>query len=51
MVDVIQQQDNVMVQALVLIYSTLGIWGLFLGDILMAVFDPRIRLEKREGAR
>ncbi|MGB4460765.1 MAG: ABC transporter permease [Bacillota bacterium] len=51
LVDVIQRQDNVMVQALVLIYSTLGIWGLFLGDILMAVFDPRIRLEKREGAR
>ncbi|HHT85557.1 MAG: ABC transporter permease [Bacillota bacterium] len=51
LVDVIQRQDNVMVQALVLIYSTLGIWGLFLGDILMAIFDPRIRLEKREGAR
>lgn len=51
LVDVIQRQDNVMVQSLVLIYSTLGIWGLFLGDILMALFDPRIRLEKREGAR
>lgn len=51
LVDVIQRQDNTLVQALVLIYSVLGIFGLFLGDILMAVFDPRIRLEKEGGAR
>jgi oligopeptide transport system permease protein len=51
LVDVIQRQDNPLVQALVLIYSSLGIWGLFLGDVLMAIFDPRIRLERREGAR
>lgn len=47
----IQRQDNTLVQALVLIYSTVGILGLFLGDILMAVCDPRIKLEKKEGAR
>ncbi len=47
LVDVIQRQDNAMVQALVLIYSALGIGGLFLGDILMAVLDPRIKLSKR----
>lgn len=51
LVDAIQRQDNPLVQALVLIYSTLGIFGLFLGDVLMAVVDPRIKLEKREGAR
>ncbi len=51
LVDVIQRQDNPLVQTLVLIYSVLGIFGLFFGDILMAIFDPRIRLEKIGGAR
>lgn len=51
LVDVIQRQDNTMVQALVLIYSSIGIIGLFLGDILMALFDPRIKLDKKGGAR
>ncbi|MEG1774154.1 MAG: ABC transporter permease [Oscillospiraceae bacterium] len=47
----IQRQDNTLVQALVLIYSSVGICGLFLGDILMALCDPRIKLEKKGGAR
>ncbi len=51
LVDAILRQDNPLVQALVLIYSTLGIFGLFLGDVLMAIFDPRIKLEKSGGAR
>lgn len=51
LVDVIQRQDNPMVQALVLIFSSVGILGLFLGDVLMALFDPRIKLVKSEGAR
>ena len=51
LVDVIQRQDNPMVQALVLIFSSVGILGLFLGDLLMAVFDPRIQLVKSEGSR
>ncbi len=51
LVDVIQRQDNPMVQALVLIFSSIGIIGLFLGDVLMAIFDPRIKLVKNEGAR
>lgn len=51
LVDVIQRQDNVLVQALVLVYSSIGIIGLFLGDILMAIFDPRINLQKKGGAR
>ncbi len=51
LVDVIQRQDNPMVQALVLIFSSVGIVGLFLGDLLMALFDPRIKLSKSEASR
>jgi oligopeptide transport system permease protein len=51
LVTAIQRQDNTLVQALVLIFSCVGIVGLFLGDILMAIVDPRIKLEKKEGAR
>ena len=51
LVDAIQRQDNPLVQALVLIFSSISILGLFLGDILMAVFDPRIKLSNRGGAR
>ncbi|GAB1456173.1 ABC transporter permease [Spirochaetota bacterium] len=51
LVDVIQRQDNQMVQALVLIFSSIGIIGLFLGDLLMALFDPRIKLSKSGASR
>jgi oligopeptide transport system permease protein len=51
LVEVIKRQDNTLVQGLVLIYSSIGIVGLFLGDILMALFDPRINLQKKGGAR
>lgn len=51
LVDAIQRQDNPLVQALVLIYASLGIIGLLAGDILMAVFDPRIKFANRGGAR
>jgi oligopeptide transport system permease protein len=51
LVDAIQRQDNPLVQALVLIYASLSIIGLLTGDILMAVFDPRIKFANRGGAR
>lgn len=51
LVEVIKMQDNSMVQALVIIYASLGIIGLLLGDILMALVDPRISLTKKEGSR
>ena len=51
LVDAIQRQDNPLVQALVLIYSSIGIIGLFLGDVLMASLDPRIKLDRKGGAR
>lgn len=47
----IQKQDNPLVQALVLVYSSLGILGLLLGDLLMALCDPRIKLTRKGGAR
>ncbi len=51
LVDVIGRQDNPMVQALVMIYSCIGIVGLLLGDLLMAVIDPRISFVKKDGVR
>ena len=51
LVDVIKRQDNPMVQALVMIYSSIGIVGMILGDLLMVVVDPRISLNRKEGAR
>ena len=51
LVSAIQRQDNTLVQALVLIYSCIGILGLFLGDLLMALCDPRIKLGKKGGGR
>jgi ABC-type dipeptide/oligopeptide/nickel transport system permease component len=51
LVDVISKQDNPMVQALVMIYSCIGIVGMILGDILMTIIDPRISLNRKEGAR
>jgi len=51
LVDVINRQDNPMVQAIVMIYSCVGIIGLLLGDLLMAVIDPRITFAKKEDMR
>ena len=47
----IQRQDNPLVQALVLIYSAISIVGLLLGDVLMALVDPRIKLCHSGGER
>ena len=51
LVEVIKRQDNNMVQGLVIIFAVLGIFGLLLGDLLMALVDPRISLTKKEGSR
>ncbi len=40
----IQALDNNLVQILVLIFSTLSVFGVFLGDIFVAFVDPRIKL-------
>ncbi len=47
----INRQDNPLVQALVLIYSSLGIVGLLLGDLLMVLCDPRIKLVRGKESR
>lgn len=49
LINAIQKQDNPLVQALVLMYAVCGIGGLLLGDLAMAVCDPRIRLDKTKG--
>ena len=51
LVQAIQQYDNPLVQALVMIYSCIGIVGLLMGDLLMAVIDPRISFAKKDGVR
>lgn len=51
LVTAIKMHDNTLVQALVVIYAVLSIAGLLLGDLLMAILDPRISLNGKEGAR
>lgn len=40
----IKGQDNNLVQILVLMYAVLSVIGVFLGDLLVAFVDPRIKL-------
>lgn len=51
LIQAIQRQDTPLVQALVLMFSAFSIFGLFLGDLLMAALDPRIKLGSKEGSR
>ena len=49
--DSINRYDTSVVQALVILYSGLSIFGVFFGDILMMIVDPRIKLADKGGAR
>lgn len=49
--DAVGRYDVNIVQSLVILYSALGIIGVFLGDILMMIFDPRITLTGKRGTR
>jgi peptide/nickel transport system permease protein/oligopeptide transport system permease protein len=51
LVSAVQRSDNNLVQAIVLLYATVGIIGLLLGDVLMAIIDPRIKLSGKGGDR
>lgn len=51
MTDAINRYDTSIVQALVVIYSALSILGVFLGDVLMMLVDPRIKLAGKGGSR
>ena len=42
--DAIGRYDTSVVQACVIIYAGLGVLGVFLGDVMMMLFDPRIKL-------
>ena len=44
LITAIRRGDNPLVQALVLLYSGMSIAGMLLGDLFMALLDPRIRL-------
>jgi len=44
----IKNQDNNLVQILVLMYAVLSVLGVFLGDLLIAFVDPRIKLTQKE---
>lgn len=47
----ISRYDTNLVQAIVLLYAALGIIGVFMGDLLMGLLDPRISLTKKGGTR
>lgn len=49
--DSIQRYDTSVVQTLVILYATLSILGVFLGDVLMMIIDPRITLSNKGGTR
>ncbi len=49
--DAISRYDTNVVQAIVMLYAALGILGLFLGDLLMTLLDPRISLNGKGGTR
>ncbi len=49
--DSIVRYDTSVVQTLAIIYASLGILGVFLGDVLMMIVDPRIKLVTKGGTR
>lgn len=49
--DSIQRYDTNVVQTLVMLYASLSILGVFLGDVLMMIIDPRITLSNKGGTR
>lgn len=51
LVDVIKRQDNTMIQGIVLLYASVGIIGLMMGDLFMVLLDPRITFGQKGGNR
>ncbi len=49
--DAISRYDTNVVQGVVMLYASLGIVGVFLGDVLMTLIDPRIRLIDKGATR
>jgi oligopeptide transport system permease protein len=51
LLDAIGRYDTNVVLTLVMFYATLSILGVFLGDVLMMIIDPRITLVDKGGTR
>ena len=51
LIDAIEHRDVPLVMGCIFIYSGLSIMGVFLGDIMMTLADPRIRLQHSAGSR
>jgi len=51
LVQVVKGHDNPLAQAIVMLFASVGVLGLILGDILMVILDPRITFAKKEGSR
>ena len=49
LIDAIASANNTMVIGLVFIFAILAIFALLVGDILMTVLDPRIKLSSKGG--
>ena len=49
--DAIGRYDCSIVQAIVMFYAVLGIFGVFIGDLLMTLIDPRISLTGKGESR
>ena len=49
--DSISRYDLNMIQCIVMFYASLGTLGVFLGDLVMSVIDPRIRLTSKGESR
>lgn len=49
--DAINGANNNMVITLTFIFTSLAVFSVFLGDLLMTVVDPRISLDIKEGVR
>ena len=47
----ISRYDLNLVQGIVMLYATMGIMGVFLGDLLMTLIDPRIKLTGKGDVR
>lgn len=49
LIDSVRAANNTMVVGLVFIFTVVSVFSLLLGDILMTIFDPRIRLTSKGG--
>ncbi len=49
--DSISRYDLNMIQCIVMFYASLGTLGVFLGDLMMAFIDPRIKLSSKGATR